>query len=318
MARPLRLEHADALYHITSRGNEQRPIFYDDTDRLMFLNFLAQAIHRFGWSLTAWVLMTNHFHLVLQTPQPNLSRGMHWLNGSYAAWFNARHKRSGHLFQGRFKSFLIEKETYLCRVLRYVVFNPVRANMVAHPRDYRWSSYRASAGLDEAPDWLDLAALLGGFDLDPARAQHLYREFIENMPAEERPWDEVSNGIYLGSDAWAKMMRAIVESRPRSSDHPKTQRAVGRPKMHAIVAAVAKVAEQSADHLRRSRGGSLRRLVAWLGWHEGLATLSAIAAVLRIRSEGHVSRMIRRCEAEFALDGNLLAHLDLATALLRA
>ena len=130
MARPLRLEFENALYHITSRGNERRSIFRSDRDRKTFLAFLGQTAQRFGWSITAYVLTTNHFHLVIQTPQPNLSRGMHWLNSTYAGWFNRSRKRCGHLFQGRFKAFLIEKEAYFAEVLRYVVLNPVRAHMV--------------------------------------------------------------------------------------------------------------------------------------------------------------------------------------------
>ena len=112
MARPLRLEFSGAVYHLTSRGNEQRPIFRSNADRLAFLRFLAIAVKRFGWSVTAYVLMTNHFHLVVQTPEPNLSKGMHWLNGKYAGWFNKKYKRWGHLFGGRFKAKLVEKETY--------------------------------------------------------------------------------------------------------------------------------------------------------------------------------------------------------------
>src|SRR5215213_10285052 len=142
MARPLRIDVPGALHHVTSRGNERRPIFRSNRDREAFLQLLAEAVKRFGWSVTAWVLMTNHFHLVIQTPEANLSRGMQWLNGSYADWFNRRHERSGHLFQGRFKSFLIDQETYFDEVLRYVVLNPVRANMVGGPEEYRWSSYR--------------------------------------------------------------------------------------------------------------------------------------------------------------------------------
>ena len=151
MARPLRIEFPGAVYHVTSRGNEKRPIFKNDGDRKAFLAFLAETAKRFGWSITAWVLMTNHFHLVLQTPEPNLSRGMHWLNGSYAGWFNHAHKRWGHLFGGRFKAFLVEKEAYFTEVLRYVVLNPVRAGMVTTPEKYRWSSYRSTAGLEQLP-----------------------------------------------------------------------------------------------------------------------------------------------------------------------
>ncbi|MGZ5440602.1 MAG: REP-associated tyrosine transposase [Thermoanaerobaculia bacterium] len=318
MARPLRIEFPDALYHVTSRGNERRPIFRDDVDRRMFLTFLGHAVSRFGWSLTAWVLMTNHFHLVIQTPQPNLSRGMHWLNSTYAGWFNHRHGRCGHLFQGRFKSLLIEKERYLREVLRYVALNPVRAGMVARPEEYRWSSYRSTAGLEPGEPWLDIDAILALFDPDRQSARRLYQEFVlAKVIHSERLWDEVINGMYLGGADWAKRMRKVVESRPRSTDHPKAHRAVGRPKMHEVVAAVARASSQTAAAIR-SRGSALRRLVAWIGWHEGLVTLRSIAAALRLRSEGHVSGMIRRCEREFSANTVLLRHLDLALATLRA
>lgn len=318
MARPLRIEFPDALYHVTSRGNEQRPIFSDDVDRNMFLSFLGRAVERFKWSLTAWVLMTNHFHLVVQTPDPNLSRGMHWLNGTYAGWFNRRHGRSGHLFQGRFHSFLVEKETYLRELLRYVVLNPVRANMVARPEDYLWSSYRSTAGLATAEKWLDVRAVCGLFDNDSTVAQRQYQEFVlAKIDSSECLWDNVINGFYLGSEPWAKSMRQVVESRPRSTDHPVAQRAIGRPKMATIISAIEAVTPSSVD-LRTIRGGPLRRLAAWIGWNEGLVTLRSIAASLRLRSEGHVSGMIRRCEREFAQDSALLGSLDLALASLRA
>jgi len=148
MARPLRIEFPGATYHITSRGNERRPIFRSELDRSTFLKFLAETTSRFCWRVAAWVLMTNHFHLAIQTPEANLSRGMHWLNGRYAAWFNRRHQRCGHLFEGRFKALIVEKENYFAEVLRYVVLNPVRAGMIKRSEDYRWSSYRATAGLD--------------------------------------------------------------------------------------------------------------------------------------------------------------------------
>jgi putative transposase len=318
MARPLRIEFADAIHHVTSRGNERRSIFRDDTDRRMFLQLLGQAVKRFGWSVTAWVLMTNHFHLVLQTPEPNLSRGMHWLNGRYSSWFNRRHKRCGHLLQGRFKSILVQGENYLREVIRYTVLNPVRAGMVALPEQYRWSSFRSSAGIDPVNDWLDDASLLELFDPDPSHAQQLYREFVmARVDSQERLWDQVLNGMYFGSAVWAKRMRKMVESRPRSTDHPKVQRAVGRPKMHQIVATVARMADLTAAGIRM-RGNPLRRLVAWIGWHEGLVTLRSIAASLRLRSEGHISGLIRRCERDFNADPALLAQLDQALSALRA
>jgi REP element-mobilizing transposase RayT len=319
MARPLRIEFAGALYHVTSRGNERRPIFRSDRDRRMFLTLLEQAARRFRWSITAYILMTNHFHLVIQTPDPNLSRGMQWLNGTYAAWFNHRHQRTGHLFQGRFRAFLVEKEAYFAELLRYVVLNPVRAKMVERPEDYRWSSYRATAGLEAAPAWLDVASALDWLTVDPAAAKTAYREFVmEKLGGEDRLWDKVTHAMYLGSEQWTKRMRELVESRPRSTDHPKPQRAVGRPDLRTIVETVAVIGSTSQEAVRSVRGGPLRRLIAWIGWHEGLITLRSIAAALRLRSEGYVSNLIRRCDRELAGDSRLLANLDATLTILRA
>ena len=319
MARALRTDFSGAVHHVTSRGNERRPIFVDDHDREMFLRFLGRAVARFGWSLAAYVLMTNHFHLLVQTPEPNLSRGMQWLNTAYVVWFNRRHQRSGHLYGGRFKAFLIEKESYFTAVLRYVVLNPVRANMVARPEDYRWSSYRATAGLESAPEWLDTIAALTPFAPDTALAQSFYRDFVEQrVGSRERLWDKVVNGVYLGTETWRRKMRKFVESKPRSTDHPKAHRAVGRPKMNRVIAAVAKSTGETTKSIRTMRGSALRRLAAWIGWNEGLLTLRSIAASLRLRSEGYISGMIRRCEREFAFNQTLLGYMDTALATLRA
>lgn len=319
MARPLRLDFAGATHHVTSRGNERRNIFRDDKDRRAFLDFLGEATRRYGWVITAWVLMSNHFHVVVQTPEANLSRGMHWLNGTYAAWFNARHHRSGHLFQGRFHSCLIEKETYFTEVLRYVVLNPVRAGMVNRPEDYKWSSYRATAGLADAPAWFDPQAVLTEFAPDPAVAQAFYRDYVlAKIGCEDDLWDGLINGVFLGSYDWARKMRSVVESRPRSTDYPKHHRAVGRPAMHEIVEAVATAAETTPEKIRSERGNRLRALVAWLGWNEGLVTLRTIAASMRLRSEGYMSNLVRRCEQWFNSDPMLLACADKALLRLRA
>jgi hypothetical protein len=195
---------------------------------------------------------------------------------------------------------------------------PVRANIVERPEDYRWSSYHGTAG-QEAPDWFDLAAALAPFGGADAAARANYRAFItDGITSSERLWDKVISGMYLGSDPWVKKMRAIVESQPRSTDHPRFERAVGRPAMPRIIAAVAETAHVSPSTLRATRGGYLRALAAWLGWNEGLLTLRSIAASLRVRSEGHISNIIRRCEAAFAENAELLATMDRAMVSLRA
>lgn len=319
MARPLRLEFANALYHVTARGNDQRQIFHDDIDRTRFLGFLAIAVRRFRWSVTAYVLMSNHFHLVVRTPEPTLSRGMHWLNGRYAASFNRRHKRTGHLFQGRFHSVLVDEGSYFVQVLRYVVLNPVRAGMCALPEEYRWSSYRETARLDLSPEWLDVRSVMHCFGRDQHAARSEYRRFVmEKVVQSDELWTQLRHGQYLGGDEWAIRIRRLVESRPRSTDHPKTQRAVGRPGMQRILDVVHSVTRVEREALRTRSSGTLRRLVAWLGWNEGLVTLRSIAAALRLRSEGYVSSMIRRCEIDFSREPLLLHRLDLAVAALRA
>jgi hypothetical protein len=157
------------------------------------------------------------------------------------------------------------------------------------------------------------------FDDDPVVAMRQYQEIVlAKIDSSECLWDNVVHRIYLGTDSWAKCMRTIVESRPRSTDHPTAHRSIGRPKMATIISAVAHAARRSAADVRAMHGGPLRRLVAWIGWHEGLVTLRSIAASLRLRSEGYISGMIRRCEREFGRDPDLLMQLDVALASLRA
>src|SRR5207247_381934 len=147
MARPLRLSYPGALYHVTARGNARQAIYTDDADRQMFLLVLEDVETRYHWLCHAYCLMDNHYHLLLETPQGNLSAGMRQVNGVYTQRFNRRHGRVGHIFQGRFKAILVERESYLLELCRYLVLNPVRAGIVRQPERYRWSSYRATAGL---------------------------------------------------------------------------------------------------------------------------------------------------------------------------
>ena len=148
------------------------------------------------------------------------------MNGAYAGWFNQAYGRSGHLFQGRFKAFLIDKEAYFAEVLRYVVLNPCARRWVERPEAYKWSSYRATAGLDKAPEWLDLDTLLALFGGERGPAQEAYRDFVlAKIGCEDRLWDKLTTQFYLGTEEWTKAMRRRVESKPRSTDHPKLQRA---------------------------------------------------------------------------------------------
>jgi hypothetical protein len=262
--------------------------------------------------------MSNHFHLVIETPERlTLSLGMQWLNGTYVNWFNRKYKRVGHLFQGRFKSFIIEKEVYLLEVLRYVVLNPVRAKMVGRPEDYLWSSYRATVGLEAAPEWLDLQAI--AFAFGEESWQTTYRVWVdERVGSEERLWDQLMNGIYLGTSDWLKTVRQHVETRPWSDEHPATQRAVGRPAMATIVEAVAKAFRVPVDKIRHGHGGEARRVAAWLGRWEGWECLRSIAAGLRLASSGRASDLIDECEIDLRGNPELQAKVDRVYATLAA
>jgi REP element-mobilizing transposase RayT len=200
MARPLRLEFPGAVYHVTSRGNARQHIVADDRDRMQWLAVLAHVVDRYGWLCHAYCLMDNHYHLLVETPQPNLSLGMRQLNGRYTQAYNRRHHRVGHLLQGRFRSILVEKEAHLLELCRYVVLNPVRAKLIAHPRQWVWSSYRATVGESEAAPWLTTDWILGQFGQRIGTAQERYRSFVAEGRGGTSPWDQLTGQIYLGSD----------------------------------------------------------------------------------------------------------------------
>jgi REP-associated tyrosine transposase len=195
MARPLRICFPGAIYHVTSRGNARENCFRDETDKLIFLKILGRAIDRYGWLCVAYCLMDNHYHLVIETPQPNLSIGMRHLNGNYARVFNDRHDRCGHVFQARFRSILIDDGSYFLAACRYVVRNPVRAGICARPDEYRWSSYRGTASAGSADLPLALDRLLSSFAPTLRLAQASYRRFVD--PNAEDDFDV--QGERLGS-----------------------------------------------------------------------------------------------------------------------
>jgi REP element-mobilizing transposase RayT len=315
MSRPLRLEFEGAFWHVTSRGNERKDIFREDRDRLLFLSLLAAAVKRFRWRLHEYCLMTNHYHLVIETPFRTLAKGMHWLNSEYVRIFNKRYERVGHLFQGRYKGILVDEQNYLDEVRRYTVLNPVRAGMIADPAEYRWSSYRAHAGLELIPEWLYSEWL---FDLHTERPKchEMYRDYVTaKIGSTESIWEKLVGQIYLGSAEWIEKMRKVVAEKPRSDEHAMTQRLIPRLKMATVVKAVAKTCGIDDRDLRHRHGGFPRMLAAWIAWNEGLLRLREIAAALRLRSSGYISTLVRRGDRELAGDDVLrgLARQAIAT-----
>lgn len=198
MARPLRLEFAGAIYHITARGNGKAAIFLNDHDRERFLTLLARVVRRYEWICHAYCLMGNHHHLLIETPRPSLAAGMRQLNGVYAQGFNQRYGRPGHVFGERFKSVLVEKDEHLVAAAAYIVNNPVRAGLCEAAAGWAYSSYRATAGLVPVPEFLTVDWLLSQFGSDLRRAQTGYCSYVAE--AALRDLVEIRGQIYLGAD----------------------------------------------------------------------------------------------------------------------
>jgi putative transposase len=236
MARPLRIEFSGALYHATSRGDRREPIFEDDEDRFLFLGTLAEVVGRFDWLCHAYCLMTNHYHLVVETPHGNLSQGMRQLNGVYTQASNRRHQRTGHLFQGRFSAILVDRDSYLLELTRYVVLNPVRAGMVVQPEHWPWSSYQAMVGIAPGPAWLSTDALLAQFGAGRNEAQRRYRQFVRAGIGQESIWNGLRQQIYLGDEAFVERMQAKVQARGDELTIPRIQRRAPPSSLAAIAA----------------------------------------------------------------------------------
>ncbi|MFI5181157.1 MAG: transposase [Thermoanaerobaculia bacterium] len=312
MSRPPRLEFAGALWHVTSRGNEKRDVFRDDADRELFLSILGRTVELFRWTLHAYVLMENHFHLLVETPEPTLSRGMRQLNGLYTQAFNRRHRRNGHLFRGRFKSVLVHKETHFLELARHVVRNPVRAGAARSARSWAWSSYRATAGLVAAPAWLETSATLRRFGAKRAASGEAYRRFIaDGKSAGYEPWEQVREQVCLGPQEFLEE----AERRAAKQGGGETAR---RPRL-ARTSSLSERIEEAAERLgvpleemKRHPRWHIRerRLLAWDVRQRGLFRLSQIGEALGVEA-AQVSVLVRGGEA-LAASGDRLARRLLA------
>lgn len=231
MARPIRLEFPGAIYHVTTRGDGGEDIFTDDQDRLQFLTVLGEVVSRAGWIVHAYVLMDNHYHLLVETPNGNLSRGMRQLNGVYTQRFNSIHGSGGRVFQGRFKAILVERDGFLLELCRYLVLNPLRLKAVKNISRYRWSSYRATAGEVQAPAWLSTGWLLGHFGRSSTVAQRKYTEFVAagiNLPS---PLRNVKAQVLLGSAAFVKKMKLRLLTKV---DIKRGKKKIKRPSLNSL------------------------------------------------------------------------------------
>lgn len=213
MARPLRIEYEGAIYHVTARGNERSKIFFTKRDYQKFREYLAEAKSKFDFNLHAYVQMTNHYHLIIETPNKNLGKIMHYLNGSYTTYINTKRKRSGHLFQGRYKAILVDKDSYLLELSRYLHLNPLRAKMVERPEQYGHSSY-ASYISDRKDAMLTHEMILGMLPGGEDNSRQQYRAYVESALGEEpkSPMEKVYGGMMLGGAGFIREVLAHLEN----------------------------------------------------------------------------------------------------------
>ncbi len=224
MARPIRIEFPGALYHVTSRGDRQEDIYEDDEDRQCFLKVLGDVCEQYNWILHAYCLMNNHYHLLVETSDGNLSKGMRQLNGVYTQRYNRRHEKYGHVFQGRFKGIHIEKESYLLELSRYIVLNPVRARIARAAKDWPWSSYRATAGVGNAASCLTIDWILSQFSKRRTVAQKRYRAFVAEGKNQPSLWEELKGQVFLGSDRFVERLQKLSQESDDLSEIPRAQR----------------------------------------------------------------------------------------------
>ncbi len=224
MARPLRIEFPGALYHITTRGNRRETIYLRDSDRVRFLEILGKASERFHWRCLAYCLMGNHYHLVIETLEANLAAGMRHLNGVYTQEFNRQHRRVGHVFQGRYKAILVDKDRYLQEVCRYVILNPVRAGLVRSAGQWRWSSYREMIGRRAVPDWMDIDQVLSQFGIHLATARRRYIDFIKAGHKDGGLWRHLRQQLYLGDEQFVSGLLTKLDCDRDLTEIPTPQR----------------------------------------------------------------------------------------------
>jgi len=293
MARPLRLEYEGAVYYVTARGNALQPIYRDEVDRKRFLHLLGEEIDQQRWRCYAYCLMENHYHLLLETPDGQLSAGMRRLNGTYTQWFNRRHQRVGHVLQGRFKSILVDKDNYLLELCRYIVLNPVRARIVTKPQGWPWSSFRATAGRVTTPSWLDVAEVLRLFHRTRVVAQHTYKQFVREGISQDSPWEQVRGQIFLGDKVFLSQMARLVKGK-RLTNVPRAQTQPTRPSGKEVLERVANVYDLNQKALLTRTHGEAYQTAAWLLRRAANEPLAVVAQRFRVSPSriSHIQRAL--------------------------
>ncbi len=295
MPRVLRLEFAGAVYHVTGRGNARQDIYLDDADRRRFLDLLGREVMQQRWRCYAYCLMNNHYHLLFETPEANLVAGMRRLNGVYTQGFNHRHDWVGHLFQGRYKSILVDRDSYLLELCRYVVLNPVRAGLVRRPEDWPWSSYRATAGTAPVPAWLDRVAVTALFAGQGGPADAAYRRFVADGVDKPSPWDQLRGQTWLGNARFRDLMERRVRNAGIEGVTDAARRPA-RPERETVLDAVSRAYGIARAELAGRRDAAAYRAAAYLLRRAGNLPLRTVAETFGV-SAARISRIQREIES---------------------
>lgn len=318
MTRPLRIEFPGAYYHLMNKGERGNPIFHDGTDRKIFLALLASASEMFHVRVLAFSLMDNHYHLLLQTIEANLSRVMHYLNAVYTQKYNRKYKCGGHVFQGRYKAILIDRNNYLLEASRYIHLNPVRAGLVKVPEKHLWTSHRLYLGLARPPAWVYVDEILSFFGKDKHSSRRAFDRFVGQGVSDHvmKIYTQKRMPAILGSNAFIERMRAVyLDEYAGDYELPEAKR-IGRVPLQKIADAVAshyKLGTAELMHGRRKFKNQPRRLALYIARKHAGYPLRAIGAFFHIGSYTGVSTIVQRVQKE--VHGNRKTLMELESIL---
>lgn len=322
MARPLRVQWEGCWYHVTSRGNERKPIYRDAEDRFHFLGLLSEMTERFRTRLHVYTLMDNHYHLLLETLEANLMQAMQWFNSDYSGWFNRRHHRSGHLLQARYKAIVVEPEGWGLELSRYVHLNPIRIKgfdldratqrrnrrgvgrelggeawkaRIEYLRSYRWSSYRAYTGLEATPPWLTCGEILKGMGVGRKAQQKAYREYVESAAREglqQTPWEQLQAQVVLGEEEFVR--RVEERARGNEQEQPSVRGLRTKVEFSEVIQVVEKMKGECWQQFVDRRADWGRDMVLSLARQHCGLTLSELAQKIEAEKYSAVGKAIAR------------------------
>lgn len=308
MARPLRISYPGAYYHITTRGNEQKDVFKSRRDREKFLEYLSSASERYGARIHAYCLMSNHYHLLLETPEGNLSQIMRHINGAYTIYFNVKRKRAGHLFQGRFKAILVEADAYAAELSRYLHLNPVKAGIVDRPENYAWSSYRSYIGQGPVTEWLKTDFILSYFGTGVGAGAR-YRSFVEDRLSKtyESPLQKAKGAAILGTEEFVEEIRVKhIGRRGPDREVPALRQLTRRPSPATILSLVEsalgsnkRLARQAGMYLcHRYSGVKVREIGELFSVGSSAITEASRLFSARLEKDGVLAESIAKIKVE--------------------